>query len=184
MDATVREWISEILIQHESLLRIALRQRAKFEGWLKFELAAFAEKNGAESVEVESSNNSGSTQTRSDITFYFEDVRYDIELKTPNSNWRMPGVYNKTRPITKNVAGIVQDAIKLRNCSERGIIAFVLFPVPPGDSRWIEYLNRISTQLEIPLSEDDHCKRLFVSLGNDYQADLIICTFQLPHYHK
>ncbi len=85
MDKIVREWISEILIQHELLIRIALRQRAKFEGWLKFELAALAEKYGAESVEVESSYTSSATQMRSDIAFYFYNIRYEVELKTPNS---------------------------------------------------------------------------------------------------
>ena len=179
MDKIVREWISEILIQHELLLKIALRQRAKFEGWLKFELAGIAEKYGAEDVEVEASNNFGTGLMRSDIAFKFNDIRYDVELKTPNSNWRMPGVYNKTRPITKNVAGIVHDGEKLRTCSGQGIVAFVLFPIPPKDNRWIEYLNRISTELEVSINEFDNCKRLSMTLGNDYQADLVICAFQV-----
>lgn len=34
MDEIVRRWISEILEQYKPLLSIAIRQRAKFEGWL------------------------------------------------------------------------------------------------------------------------------------------------------
>ena len=53
MDKTLRQWIVQVIQQHELILRIAIRQRAKFEGWLKFELAAIAEINGASVVEVE-----------------------------------------------------------------------------------------------------------------------------------
>ena len=184
MDETLRKWISEILKQHEALLLIAIRQRAKFEGWLKFELAAFAETQGAQYVEVESSNDTESTQGRSDITLYLNGVRYDVELKTPNTNWRMPGVHNKTRPITKNVAGIIQDAWKLRHSPGQGVIAFVLFPVPPKDDRWTEYLDRIWTELGIPLTQQDNCNRLSISLGEDKSADIIICSFQVPRHYQ
>lgn len=181
MEATIREWIAEILEQHKPLLAIALRQRAKFEGWLKFELAAIAEKCGGQSVEVESaSNESNSSRGRSDLTFLFNGTRYEVELKTANSNWRMPGIRNKTRPITKNVAGIVTDARKLCRCLGRGVIAFVLFPIPPGDNRWTEYLDRIATELGIRLSEQNHCRRLSVDLGNNQSADLVICSFAVP----
>lgn len=43
----VREWIVEILQAHRAVLEIAIRQRAKFEGWLKFELAAHLEQKQA-----------------------------------------------------------------------------------------------------------------------------------------
>ena len=59
MHDTIREWIVEVLECHQHLLAIALRQRAKFEGWLKFELAMVAEKHGAQSVEVETASNGG-----------------------------------------------------------------------------------------------------------------------------
>jgi len=181
MDKTIRDWIVEILQQRCTLLAIAVRQRAKFEGWLKFELAASAEKHGAQSVEVESaSDESNSTHERSDIRFCFNNVRYDVELKTPNSNWRMPGVHNKTRPITKNVAEIVSDAQKLCRSPSQGIVAFVLFPIPPKDDRWIEYLKRISAELEISLTPQEHCNRLSIALGENQPADLIVCSFSVP----
>lgn len=50
---------------------------------------------------------------RADVTFHDGNERDDVELKTPNTNWRIPGILNKHRPITKNFAGVVKDARKL-----------------------------------------------------------------------
>lgn len=181
MDETIRQWIAEILSEHSQLLAIALRQRAKFEGWLKFELAARAEQYGATVVEVEStSNDSTSASTRSDIAFSFGGNRYDVELKTSNSNWRMLGVHNRTRPITKNIDAIILDAYKLYHCANHGIVAFVLFPIPSGDNRWHEYLARIATKLSIPLTEQNHCSRISLPLAGVQVADIIICAFSVP----
>lgn len=38
----VRQWIVEVIKEHPMVSAIAVRQRAKFEGWLKLELAAKA----------------------------------------------------------------------------------------------------------------------------------------------
>lgn len=43
MDEFIRKGIVEILETNRSLLKIPLRQKAKFEGWLKFELAHWLE---------------------------------------------------------------------------------------------------------------------------------------------
>lgn len=181
MDKIIRGWITERLQQHEILLRIAVRQRAKFEGWLKFELAASAESHGAQSVEVESSfNRPNAGRERSDMRFSFNGVSYDVELKTPNSNWRIPGVLNRTRPITNNIAGIVSDAQKLYDCLGQGIVAFVLFPVPT-DNRWSKYLSRISAELNVPLTSREHSNRLSIVLGDNQSADLVVCSFLAPH---
>ena len=95
MDKRLRSWIVDVLEQHRSLLAVAVRQRAKFEGWLKFELAVSAEKQGAESVEVETASDAGS---RSDLSFLYGGQRYDVELKTCNTNWRMKGVFESDPP--------------------------------------------------------------------------------------
>src|SRR5687768_15519008 len=95
MHETLRQWIFEVLKNHHGVMSIAMRQRAKFEGWLKFELAAHAEMSGATNVVVEASLPDGG---RSDLSFDVNGVRYDVELKTPNTNWRMPGVAETTRP--------------------------------------------------------------------------------------
>jgi hypothetical protein len=182
MDKTVRRWIVEILESRRSVITIAVRQRAKFEGWLKFELAAYAEENGGANVEVESSKESSQAHERSDITLYLHDVRYDLELKTPNTNWRSAGIETKTRPITKNIEGIVQDFKKLQDSVGQGIVAFVLFPIPPRDDRWTDYLRRIAAETGVPLSEQHHCSRVSVPLEGEASADLIVCCFAVPRH--
>lgn len=69
MHEHVRGWIVDVLARHQPLLAIAFRQRAKFEGWLKFELAACAEESGATSVCVEtaSEDHTVTTRCRSDL---------------------------------------------------------------------------------------------------------------------
>ena len=39
IDQLIRDSIANIIVDHLELVVIAVRQRAKFEGWLKFELA-------------------------------------------------------------------------------------------------------------------------------------------------
>lgn len=41
--ALVRGWIVEVLTSRLDVMRLAVRRRAKLEGWLKFELACRAE---------------------------------------------------------------------------------------------------------------------------------------------
>ena len=67
-DRVVRSWIVDVLEQHRPLLAVALRQRAKFEGWLKFELALYAEQHGATNVEVETPSDTGA---RADLSFTY-----------------------------------------------------------------------------------------------------------------
>lgn len=177
MHDLLRRWILDVLEQHRDLLTIAVRQRAKFEGWLKFELALHAVRNGAESVEVETASDGGA---RSDLSFTYGGKRYDVELKTSNTNWRMKGVLARTRPITKNIASVIIDGQKLRRCPGEGIVAFCLFPVACGDNRWAGYLDRIASGLSIELSEAAHCGRVTVPLETDCQADVVVTTFVIP----
>lgn len=179
MDKILRQWIVQVIRQNESIIRIALRQRAKFEGWLKFEMAAFAESNGATTVEVETPSNSGETRERADFSFVYSGEKYDVELKTSNTNWRMAGVVNTTRPITENVAKIVRDAKKLRQSSNKGLVAFVMFPVPQNDDQWKKYIKRIADETELPITAQDNCERVNISLEKRDSADLIICVFSV-----
>ena len=127
------------------------------------------------------SSDEGSSRCRSDVTFLLEGKRYDVELKTPNANWRMPGVINITRPITQNIAEIVNDGNKLRVCSGQGIVAFVLFPVPVEDRQWEVYLERLALALDLSLSVQEHTSRLSIPLRDDKVADFIICCFDIPN---
>ncbi len=180
MDKILRQWIKQIIQKNEPLIRIAVRQRAKFEGWLKFELAAIAEKNGAESVEVETSAQNGESTQRADISLTYQGISYDIELKTPNTNWRMAGVTNAHRPITKNVAEIIKDGEKLRRVKS-GLVAFVMFPIPPDDNQWKFYIARIAKDLECSVSTQDNCDRVEIMVDSQHKAELVVCAFSVSN---
>jgi len=172
----IRQWIVTVLEQHRPLLNVAIRQRAKFEGWLKFELALYAEQQGASNVEVETASESG---FRSDLSFSYGSCRYDVELKTCNTNYRMPGVVDCYRPITMNIDSVVKDGNKLRVCPGQGIVAFCLFPVSAGDGRWTNYLQRIGSALAISVSEQDHTSRVTLPLTSGHYADVVVATFPI-----
>ena len=177
MDKVLRQWIKQIILRNERVIRIAVRQRAKFEGWLKFELAAIAEENGAESVKVESSIRNAESAQRADISFTYLGVDYDIELKTPNTNWRTPGVANAHSPITINIAGIVKDGKKLRASSRNAIVTFVMFPIPPSHDQWKSYIARIAEKLQQFITTEDNCERVELAVDHQHRAELIVCTF-------
>lgn len=127
----IADTIVSILSDNEDLLEIAFRQRAKFEGWLKFEIAKEFQKSGkatkveypiakvyadlvADKVLPELYRN---TEVERLIQRGHVDLFADnclIELKTPNTSYTCEGVDSKTRPITKNVNDIIYDINKLR----------------------------------------------------------------------
>ena len=68
---------------------MAIRQRAKFEGWLKFELAYEASREEeVNNILVVESGYEGQ-QIRGDLYFRRNNKEYIVELKTPNTNWRV-----------------------------------------------------------------------------------------------
>jgi len=168
IETKIIELIETIIYDHFNLINIALRQKAKFEGWLKFELASALEKNGAESVSVEY-NYEGQ---RADISFVHNQDRYFIELKTSNTNWRIDGIEAKTRPITKNINSIIMDGFKLMLCDGIGLVVFLLFPIPKNDSRWRQYTDRISKDLGIRLIEDKNYKLL--NIDSDSSCQILV----------
>ncbi len=177
MDEIVREAIFDVLNDHCDILRIAVKQRAKFEGWLKFELASYLERFGMEYVAVETPNDFG--KERADLSFTCDGMPFQIELKTPNTNWKIDGLSIKNRPITKNIDSIIQDTKKLN--SELGIIAFVLFPIPHGDIRWKDYLSRISEKTGITISESN-CLVHSIYISENTVCDIVICTYTSKYY--
>lgn len=172
--AIVRGWIVEIIRQRREIVGMAMAQRAKFEGWLKFELADAARRNGATNIRFEPTLTSG----RADLSFDLKGVACVVELKTPNTNYRMEGALNRTRPITKNIASIIADAQKLARCGG-GVIAFILFPLKTGDDAWLTYLARLSEGVGQMLSTDEHTTRETVALPNG-AADVAVVTFDVP----
>ena len=123
-------------IQSHEGLSIFAGERAKFEGWFKVELC---------SILSETVDDVIPEKDLIDITF--ED--WAIELKTTNTNYRFPEVKNKTRPITDNVNGILEDIRNLQdtNYSNKGVL-FVVFPALHIDKNWQTHLEKISKNLE------------------------------------
>ncbi|MCC5910861.1 MAG: hypothetical protein JJT76_10535 [Clostridiaceae bacterium] len=176
----IREAIVNIINENKELLKIPLRQKSKFEGWLKFELASYLELNGMKSVEVESKV--VYRRDRTDITFFHDENPYSIELKTPNTNWKQEGINNNTRPITKNINSIVDDTKKLN--SNYGIIAFVLFSVPTDDTRWKSYLDRIVEKTGIELTVENNCSIVNMPIDDKGYCDVVVCTYMSKRYHS
>ena len=120
----IADTIKKILSKNKDLLEIAFRQRAKFEGWLKFEIAKEFQKSGKD-TKVEYPIAKGHVDLFAD--------NWLIELKTPNTSYTCKGVDPKTRPITDNVNSIISDVDKLRKISKVPcydlFIAFVMFPI-------------------------------------------------------
>lgn len=173
MAELVRREIEGLLHRRRDLVIMAVRHRAKFEGWLKFELGAVLEARlEIESVEPERGYGKND---RCDLACDTGTGTWLIELKTASANWRIEGVVTKTRPITNHVDGIITDIEKLRRgCrSERGLAAFLFFPVtrPVWDSpkRGLNYhLNRIEREAELvpgALRKNDCFVELTENLG-------------------
>ena len=129
-----------LLQRNSSVLNLAISQRAKFEGWLKFELA------------FELSQKYSDTSVEKYVNRRFIDIYANnslIELKTPNTNFAIEGVEPTSgRPITKNIQGINDDIkklIKVRGSFSHGYIVFVMFPI--DDIKYHDYVNRVVSKL-------------------------------------
>jgi hypothetical protein len=177
MDKIIKESIVEIIKANKELLKIPLRQKAKFEGWLKFELANCLEQNGMEDVGVESKGYY--RRDRTDVSFFNNGNYYRVELKTCNTNWSIKGVISNSRPITKNIQSIINDAVKLN--STQGIVAFTLFPVPVNDNRWRKYIERISKKTGIEINADNY-EIIQLNIDKQNSCNIIVCTFKSKRF--
>jgi hypothetical protein len=180
MDKLVRQAIVEILKENTQLLRIPIRQRAKFEGWLKFQLAHHLEIRGMAHVEVES--RSGFGRYRNDVTFFSGGEPYSVELKTPTANWQLGGVSLARRHLTEGIQAVIEDAEKLNSPS--GIVAFVLFPVPVGDDRWQAYLYRINEKTQLRLTREENCELINIPLEEGNACTMVVCTFRSRRFRS
>ena len=137
----IADTIESILSNNQDLLEIAFKQRAKFEGWLKFEIAKEFQKSGKD-TKVEYPIAKGH------VDLFAENCL--IELKTPNTSYTCEGVDPKTRPITDNVNSIISDVDKLRNITEGlsydSFIAFVMFPIDTN-KKYMGHVNKIENHI-------------------------------------
>ena len=140
MESEIYELICQVLRRNDSLIEIAIKQRARFEGWLKFELANELKKR-YDDTRVEKKVN------RSLVDVFANNSL--IELKTPNTNYTITGVdKTKSRAITKNIKDIENDIDKLKQNRlgfTNGYVAFVLFPVDSTDYQ--KHINGVVSHL-------------------------------------
>jgi hypothetical protein len=129
-ESEIQGLLRNILVSREDLTYLACQQRAKFEGWLKFELTSALHRSPSfENMILE---DCCSTNGRSDISFEYGGIKWFIEIKTANTNWRAEKLENSGQPITRNMDGIVEGIIVLRKkcIPARGVTVFCMFPVP------------------------------------------------------
>ena len=133
-----------------------------------------------ENVVVEAKYDNSSK--RADIMFRLGEKSYKIELKTPNTNWRVDGIENMHRPITKNINSIIHDIYKLNTGdSSIGIIAFVLFPLSSNDEDWKSYIERISDKTQENIN-DKHCRTIKI-LTDSQKDNMLICVYKTKKYN-
>jgi len=134
LSSEIQSILKTILLSRKDVALLACQQRAKFEGWLKFELAsALKGKVDFDKIILEDSY---ATNGRSDISFEYAGSKWFVEMKTANTNWRAENLENLSRPVTRNMDGIAEDIIVLREKSApaRGLAVFCIFPIP--DRLW------------------------------------------------
>jgi len=126
---SVMDALREVLTRRRDAIWLAVKQRAKFEGWLKLELARALKEAGLTNIRLECQYVG---KKKADLAFGFEDGLCFIELSMCNTNWRVEGVESATRPITKNVEHVLKDIEKLKMVKEPnlGIALTLFFPVP------------------------------------------------------
>lgn len=124
-------------IQYHSGLSYFVKNRSKFEGWLKVEIVDILSKY---------SNEIYPEKDRIDIVF--ED--WAIELKTSNTNYRYEGVVNKTRPITRNIESIIKDIDDLQNNHKYNnkAVLFIIFPLTLDKADWEVHISQIKTKVQ------------------------------------
>ncbi len=151
----VRLTATALLESRRDLITLAARHRAKFEHWLKFELATALDAHPRiAGIEPEAAYGN---DNRCDIACQTNAGKYLLELKTCNTSWRVKGCPPKTKPITDNVDGVIGDIEKLRvGCKGAGgISVFLFFPVPndlwsDNDSKLHDQLAHIESEAGLP----------------------------------
>jgi len=128
---------------HRGISRFIIN-RSKFEGWLKVEIIESAIKENCSKVIPE--------KKLIDVTFEYENKTYAIELKTINTNYSYQNVQKKTRPITKNIEGILKDISDLKQKDyDFKYVVFIVFPLDLDKSRinWEKHLTKIKDKTKL-----------------------------------
>jgi hypothetical protein len=116
-------------------LSVFVRERKRFEGWIKVELCEILSKRFGDVVPEDK-----------DIDVTFDD--WAVELKPVTTNYVYAGVKTKTKNITNNIDDIVSDIEKLRaSTTTNKAVLFVAFPLDHTKPEWKPHLKRISQHL-------------------------------------
>jgi hypothetical protein len=121
--------LEKIFNQNHEISMLVCQQRAKFEGWLKFELAcALTQHPDFQKLRLEDSYESNG---RADVSFEYNGQKWFAEIKTANTNWQIDGIESRARPITLNMQSIAKDILKLKQESKlsHGMAIFCIFPI-------------------------------------------------------
>ena len=138
MEQQLNDILVNILTSRQDLVFIAIKQRAKFEGWLKFELANELRKLYRDTC-VEKCMSGKLVDVYSNNSY--------IELKTPNTSYRHDGCENRTRPITSNIDSIIDDINALKKIGVDGYIAFVMFPID-NNGKYKSHIDKIDANVK------------------------------------
>jgi hypothetical protein len=184
LEGIIQEALKDILQQNLETAKLACQQRAKFEGWLKFELAnaLFRKHPVFDNVILEDSyvsNGKDSSRRRSDISFLFNGNKWYVEMKTANANWRDRDLENLVRPITINMKNIAEDihVLKRKSMPSHGMSVFCIFPVP--DRLWKSTREKLNYHLRKIEATCDLAEGTIIRNANYVQIapTFGICTF-------
>ena len=155
MKNIVFDAIDSILKNNQNKLQIPLQQKAKFERWLQIELAAELYKlDPSTTIEYPYPKK---RKTRADISSH----GYLIELKTPNTNFKISNISSKPKPLSKNIKSAVEDIARLQRYDGKGMVAFVFFPVvDPSQLNIATIKNRLSNAQNI--KDGISCKYFYI----------------------
>ncbi len=128
---------------HKGISRFVI-ERSKFEGWLKVEIIESAIKQNCLKVTPE--------KKLIDVTFEHKSKTYALELKTINTNYRYQNIQKKTRPITKNIEGILKDVSDLKQKDYNfKYVLFIVFPLDLNKDKklWEYHLKKINSLIQL-----------------------------------
>lgn len=116
----------------QNSVEVFVSNRARFEGWLKVEVAGILAGRGCRVIPEKDTI---------DITV----DGWALELKTCATNYGYPGVADKeARDITRSIDGIISDAKSLQEKDRvNGAVLFVAFPLEHKNRKWQKHLSKI-----------------------------------------
>ena len=133
---------------------IFAEKRAKFEGWVKVELARIFSELGYE-VEPEKLYfiDKEHQVERHQVDLFSEsgNTGLCVELKTVNTSYKGILAKKKTRPITMNVNSVLEDleklsAIKGANPQVECYVLFLVYPCESGNEHWQMHERRLKSR--------------------------------------